>query len=146
MGSGSQQWNTVDTPEMLCMLIAKLPGRLVDRWNNKIQAIRKTHLHEPSLQDLIKFVEEKTVLRNDPLFSREALHKARKLKKWSFSVTPLLSIVIRYLSMLYMLSIDSIYWFLCYFYKFWHYLSIILYHALLTDTLGIYCPNLYHCR
>ena len=81
LGSGSQQWNTMDTPEMLCMLIAKLPGRLMDRWNNKIQAIRKRHLHEPGLQDLIKFVEEKTVLRNDPLFSGEVLHKARKLKK-----------------------------------------------------------------
>lgn len=81
LGSGSQQWNTMDTPEMLCMLIAKLPGRLMDRWNNKIQAIRKRHLHGPGLQDLIKFVEEKTVLRNDPLFSREVLHKARKLKK-----------------------------------------------------------------
>ena len=28
--SGSQQWNAMDTPEMLCMLIAKLPGGLTD--------------------------------------------------------------------------------------------------------------------
>ena len=82
----------MDTPEVLCMLIAKLPGGLMDRWNRKVQAIRKWHLREPDLQDLIKFVEEETVLMNDPLFSREALHeyikhpeksthmKARKLK------------------------------------------------------------------
>ena len=73
------------------MLITKLPGRLIDRWNINAQAIRKGHLREPDLQDLIKFVEE-TVLINDPLFSRETLHeytkypersthvKARKLK------------------------------------------------------------------
>ena len=90
--SDSQQWNAMGTPEVLCMLIAKLPGGLMDRWNRKVQAIRKGHLCEPDLQDLIKFVEEETVLMNDPLFSREALHeyikhpeksthmKARKLK------------------------------------------------------------------
>ena len=76
------------------MLITKLPGRLIDRWNRNIQAIRKGHLREPDLQDLIKFVEEETVLINDPLFSRETLHeytnypersthvKARKLKNY----------------------------------------------------------------
>ena len=74
------------------MLIAKLPGRLIDRWNRNVEVIRKRHLREPDLQDLIKFVEEETVLMNDPLISRETLHeytkypersthvKARKLK------------------------------------------------------------------
>ena len=63
---------------MLCMLIAKLPEGLMDRWNRKVQPIRKRHLLEPDLQDLIMFVEEETVLMNDPLFSREALHKYTK--------------------------------------------------------------------
>ena len=76
--SGSQNWNAMDTPEMLCMLIAKLPGGLIDRWNRNVQAIRKRHLREPDLQDLINFVEEETVLMNDPLFSREALHESIK--------------------------------------------------------------------
>ena len=77
----------MDTPEMLCMLIAKLPGGLMDRWNRKVQAIRKSHLREPDLQDLVMFVEEETVLMNNSLFSIEALHpeksvyvKARILK------------------------------------------------------------------
>ena len=72
---------------MLCMLIAKLPGGLMDR---------KRHLGKPDLQDLINFVEDETLMMetfmNDALFSREALHeytkhpeksthvKARKLK------------------------------------------------------------------
>ena len=82
----------MDNPEMLHMLIAKLLGGLTCRWNRNVQAIKKRHLCEPDLQDLNKFVEEKTVLMNNPLFSREALHeytehpeksthvKARKLK------------------------------------------------------------------
>ena len=84
----------MDAPEMLGMLIAKLPGGLIDRWNRNVQVIREGHLREPDLQDLIKFVEEETVLINDPLFSRETLHeytnypersthvKARKLKNY----------------------------------------------------------------
>ena len=68
----------MDTPEMLCMLIAKLPGGLIDRWNRNVQAIGKRHLCEPDLQDLLQFVEEETVLMNDPLFLREALHESTK--------------------------------------------------------------------
>ena len=66
--SDSQQWNARDTPEMLCMLIAKLPGGLMNRWNRKVQAIRKKHLGEPDLQDLIKFIEEETILVNNVIF------------------------------------------------------------------------------
>ena len=76
--SGSQKWNAIDTPEMLCMLISKLPGGLIDRWNRNVQAVRKRYLREPDIQDLINFVEEETVLMNDPLFSREALHEYTK--------------------------------------------------------------------
>ena len=66
--SGSQKWNAMDTPEMLCMLIAKLPGALIDRWNRNVQAIRKRHLREPDLQDLINIVEEENVA-HDTLLS-----------------------------------------------------------------------------
>ena len=66
---------------MLYMLIAKLPGGLMDRWTRKVQAIRKRHLREPDLQDLIKFVEEETVLMNNPLFSREALLRVHQTSR-----------------------------------------------------------------
>ena len=63
----------MDTSKILCMLIAKLPGGLMDR---------KRDLGEPDLQDLINFVEEQTLmmetLMNDALFSREALHEYTK--------------------------------------------------------------------
>ena len=58
----------MDTPEMVYMLIAKLPGGLMDRLNRKVQVIRKRYLGEPNLQNFIRFVEKKTVVINDPLF------------------------------------------------------------------------------
>ena len=56
--SESQDWNAMDTPEMLCMLISKLSGGLMDRWNRTEQAIRRKQGREPDLQDLIQFVEQ----------------------------------------------------------------------------------------
>ena len=75
--SESQDWNALDTPEMLCMLISKLPGGLMDRWNRTEQAIRRKQIREPEIQNLIKFVEE-TTLMNDLLFSRDTLHEYTK--------------------------------------------------------------------
>ena len=76
--SESQAWNALGTPEMLCMLISKLPGGLMDRWNKTVQAIRRKQIREPDLQDLIQFVEEETTVVSDLLFSREALHEYTK--------------------------------------------------------------------
>ena len=50
----------------------------MNTWNRKVHVIRKMHLHEPDLQDLIKFEEAETVLMNGPLFSRETLHEYTK--------------------------------------------------------------------
>ena len=76
--SESQDWNALGTLEMLCTLISKLPGGLMDRRNKTVQAIRRKQIREPDLQDLIQFVEEETTLVNDLLFSREALHEYTK--------------------------------------------------------------------
>ena len=66
----------MDTLEMLCMLISKFPGGLMDRWNRTVQAIRRKQIREVTdLQDMIQFVEEEMTLMNDSLFSREALHE-----------------------------------------------------------------------
>ena len=67
--SESQDWKVLDTPEMLCILISKMPGGLMDRWNRTVNTIRRKQIREPDLQDLIQFVEEETTLMNDPLFS-----------------------------------------------------------------------------
>ena len=68
-----QGWNIINTPDILCMLVSKLPNGLIDRWNRVVYNIRKKQEHEPNLHDLIEFVDQETALVNDPLFSREAL-------------------------------------------------------------------------
>ena len=79
--SECQDWNALDTPEMLCMLILKLSGGLMDRWNKTVKAIRRKQIRELDLQDSIQFVGKETTLMNDPLFSREALHEYIKKQK-----------------------------------------------------------------
>ena len=76
--SESQDWNVLDTAGMLCILISKLPGGLMDRWNRTVQAIRRKQRREPDLQDLIQLVEKQKTLMNNLLFFRETLHEYTK--------------------------------------------------------------------
>ena len=71
--SKEQLWNAINTPDILCMLVSKLPNGLIDMWNRTAYNIRKRQKCEPSLSDLIEFVDQETTLVNDPMFSREAL-------------------------------------------------------------------------
>ena len=68
---GSQ--NPLDTPNVICMILATILGYLQDRWNRNDQKIRKVQMREPGLIDLKNFIEDEMVLVNDPLFSREAV-------------------------------------------------------------------------
>ena len=70
-----QHWDSVDTPEILCMLISKLPGNTRDRWNRNVLILRRQHRREPELEDFIDFFNNETQLADDPLFSREALRE-----------------------------------------------------------------------
>ena len=56
-------------------MIAKFPQHIRDRWNQQVLAIRKCWSRQPSLADLIAFVEEETLLVNDPLFSNNAFEQ-----------------------------------------------------------------------
>lgn len=66
-------WNQLDNPEVMCTLLSKLPGYVQDRWNRKVYTLRRNFMREPSINDLIDFVNEETVLVNDALFSRGAV-------------------------------------------------------------------------
>ena len=63
----------LDTPDVICMILLKVPGFLQDRWNRHVHKIRKNQTREPGLLDLTNFIEDKMNLVNDPLFSREAV-------------------------------------------------------------------------
>ena len=71
--SKSTAWNALETPETFCILVSKLPGSLRDRWNRKVQAVRKNSRREPCLSDFASFVHDETTLVNDPIFSKDAV-------------------------------------------------------------------------
>ena len=69
----NQRGTALDSPDILCMLISKLPGGIMKRWNRKVPNIRRCQVREPTLGDMTDLIEEKTILMNNSLFSREAL-------------------------------------------------------------------------
>ena len=78
----NQNWNALDTPDVLCMLISKLPGHTRDRWNRKVLTLRNRERREPELADFIGFVDEENILANDPLFSKDALREYTDRQEW----------------------------------------------------------------
>ena len=89
--------NPLDTPDVICMILTKVPGFLQDRWNRHVHKIRKNHTREPGLLDLTDFIEDEINLVNDPLFSREAVgqyednplkpHKPKKIQSYAIKET-----------------------------------------------------------
>ena len=53
-----QNWNTIDTPEMMYLVLSKLPGNSREKWNRTVLNIRRRHLREPDFADLIHFVDD----------------------------------------------------------------------------------------
>ena len=39
----SAQWNQLDTPDVICMLLAKLPGHTRDKWARRVKYKKKTN-------------------------------------------------------------------------------------------------------
>ena len=71
--SYDEGYNPLDTPDVICMVLAKLPIYLQDRWNRDAMKIRRIRCREPGLTELLNFIEEEMMLVSDPLFSREAI-------------------------------------------------------------------------
>ena len=68
-----QSWNVFNTPDIICMLLSKLPGSARDKWSRKVLTIRQNQRREPELSDFIKFVDNETLIVSDPLFSKAAV-------------------------------------------------------------------------
>ena len=66
----SAQWNQLDTPDAICILLAKLPGRTRDKWARRMLNIRKGQMRELDLVHFIETVKDETLLVNEPLFSK----------------------------------------------------------------------------
>ena len=68
-----QSLNVFNTPDIICMLLSKLPGSARDKWSRKVLTIRQNQRREPELSDFIKFVDNETLIVSDPLFSKAAV-------------------------------------------------------------------------
>ena len=66
-------YNPLDTPEMICTVLSKLPLHLQDRWSLNTPQLRGKHSKEPHLTDLTNFVEDEITLVNDRLYSRNTV-------------------------------------------------------------------------
>ena len=58
---------------MLCIMVSKVPGRIMERWNRSFLKIRKQQYQEPNSKNITEFAEDKTIVMNDPLFPHEVL-------------------------------------------------------------------------
>ena len=88
-----QTWNVLDTPEMVCLLLSKLPGHIKERWNRSVMSIRRRYSRELDFADLIHLFEDEATLVNDTWFSNDTLSgyvhkrkvpvKRKQLKKYA---------------------------------------------------------------
>ena len=74
MGVDSQH-NLLNTPELICVVLAKLSLHLQDRWNLNTLFSRRWHSKKPTLVDLANFIENEVTLIYNPLYSSEAVTK-----------------------------------------------------------------------
>ena len=72
----------------------KLPGSLRDRWNRKVEVVRRNFGRESRLSDFFSFAYEEATLINDHIFSKDAVKEyvqtpkrkhAKKKKHGSFA-------------------------------------------------------------
>ena len=81
--SRSSRNNPLGTPEIICIILSKLPFQLQDRWNRNTLKMRRMHSREPQLFDLANFAGDEMTLVSDPLYSRDAVsHYMEKNQKF----------------------------------------------------------------
>ena len=70
-----QTWNVLDTPEVMHMLLSKLPGVTRDKWSRKVLGIKRKLKRDPEFADLTDFVSDENLIVNGPVFSKEAVEQ-----------------------------------------------------------------------
>lgn len=67
--------DVLDTPEVMCMLLSKLPGGARDKWLRKVLGFRWKLKGDPDLDGLIDFVSDEDLIVNDHDISNEAVEQ-----------------------------------------------------------------------
>ena len=66
-------YNPLDTPEIICTVLSKLPLHLPDRWSRNTLQLRRKYSKQLQLIGLANVFEDEITLVNDPLYSRDAI-------------------------------------------------------------------------
>ena len=62
-----QIWNVLDTPEIMCMVLSKIPGGTRDNWSKRVLLIRRKQGKEPEMVDCIGLVNDENLIVSDPV-------------------------------------------------------------------------------
>ena len=79
--AANQRWNTLNSPDILCIMGSNLPSDLREKRNREVSKLRRHNRRESDLEDFIMYIEKETMLMSDPLFSREALLELNTVKE-----------------------------------------------------------------
>ena len=66
-------YNNLNTPDIICMVLSKLPQHLQDTWNRNTLQLRRKYSKERQMIDIINFVDDEMTLVHDHLYSRDAV-------------------------------------------------------------------------
>ena len=70
-----QTWNVLGAPEIMCMLLSKLPGGKRDKRSRRILLIRRRQGKQPELANFIDFVNDENLIVSDPVFCKEGVEQ-----------------------------------------------------------------------
>ena len=65
----------LNTPDIVCMLLSKLPGSVRDKWSRKVLTVRRRGNRELEMADFIQFINDETLIVTDPVFSKEEVEQ-----------------------------------------------------------------------
>ena len=68
-------WNVLTTPEVMRILLSKLPGGARDKWSRRVLLIRRNLRKENELVDFFDFVSDKNLIVHDSVFSKKAMEQ-----------------------------------------------------------------------
>ena len=63
------------TPSIIFMVLSNLPGSVRDKWSQKVLTIRRRGNREPEMADFIQFLNSKTLIVTNSVFSKEAVEQ-----------------------------------------------------------------------
>ena len=69
----SREWNPLDTPDVICMLLSKLHEKIRHKWVRAVMDVRTKEHREGTLGDFIKLIHEEKMLVNHPCFLKRLL-------------------------------------------------------------------------